>query len=257
MSFRKPADRAGVAAVLMIVWGFIMLRVLQGYPFPHAFHHDVDSSGLALQVSRDAADIEAVLHRSEPGAARAVSSVRANNLLDLVLIPIYGFFLWSLARVFTNRTRLLTLFIAGTALFDYVEDWRIFQALDGANPAIYIPSLTKWGLLGIVLIWIGGILLQSRVGVYSVATKRLLGVAYLISGLLLLISVAAGQLIGYSLIELAMLLFSVLAVIQVFGLLGHYLSIPGAAPKYVDNFCEERKKAGKESLRAVEPGTRD
>lgn len=31
---------------------------------------------------------------------------------------IYAFFLWPLARVFTNRTRLLAVFIAGTALFD-------------------------------------------------------------------------------------------------------------------------------------------
>ena len=92
--------------------------------------------------------------------------------------------------------------------------------------------------------------------VYSTATWRLLGVAYLISGLLLLIAVVRGQMIGYSLIELALELLSVLVAIQMFGLLGHYLSIPGATPKYVDDFCNERKKAGKESLRAVEPGTK-
>jgi len=221
------------------------------------YRYDVNSPGLALQVSRGEADIEAVLHRSDKDSSKAITSLRTNNTLDLVFIPIYAFFLWSLARVFTSRTRLLTVFIIGTAFFDYLEDWRIFQALDGANPAIYLPSLAKWGLLGIVLIWIGAIFLGSVSPVYSVATKRLLGVAYLISGLLLLIAVIGGQLIGYSLIELAILLFSVLAVIQVFGLLGHYLSIPGLTPKYVDDFCNERKKAGKQSIRAVEPGTED
>ena len=41
------------------------------------------------------------------------------------------------------------------------------------------------------------------------------------------------------------------------GLLGHYLVIPGITQKYVENFCEERKKTGKESLIAVEPGPQD
>jgi hypothetical protein len=146
--------------------------------------------------------------------------------------------------------------MGGTGLFDYVEDWRIFQALHGEDPAIYLPSLAKWGLLGMVLIWISAIFLRSMSPVYSVATKRLLGGAYLISGLSILMAVIGGWLIGYSLIELAIILFSALAVIQVFGRLGHYLSIPAIAPKYVNDFCNERK-AGKESLRAVEPGTED
>jgi hypothetical protein len=240
----------------MIVWGLLLQAVLMGYPFPHVFHHDVDSPVLALELSQGESDIEAVLHRSDQAAAQAAGGLRWNTGLDLVFIPIYGFFLWSLARVFTNRTRVLTLFIAGTGLFDYLEDWRIFQALGGANPAIYLPSLLKWTLLGIVLVWIGVILLRSMSPVYSVATRRLLGLAFLVSGLLLLMAVTAGQLIGYSVIELALVIFSVLAVIQVFGLLGHYLSIPGATPKYVEDFCNERKKAGKESLRAVEPGAK-
>lgn len=257
MFLRKPTDRAGIAALVMIVWGLLLQGALWSYPFPHVFHHDVNSPGLALQISRDAEDIEAVLHRSDKESSKAVTSLGWNNGLDLVFIPIYTFFLWSLAKVFTNRTRLLALFIAGTGLFDYLEDVQIFRALGGENPPIYLPSLAKWGLFGIVLIWIGGIFLRSRIPVYSVATRRLLGMAYLISGLLTLIAVIGGQLIGYSLIELALLLFSALAVIQVFGLLGHYLSIPGATPKYVDDFCNERKKTGKESLRAVEPGLED
>jgi hypothetical protein len=254
VSLRKPTDRAGIAALVMIVWGVLLQGALRSYPFSHAFHHDVNSPGLALQISRGAEDIDAVLHRSDAASVKAVASLGWNNGLDLIFIPIYTVFLWSLARVFTSRTRLLTVFLAGTALFDYLEDWRIFQALGGENPAIYLPSLAKWGLVGIVLIWIGVIFLRSKIPVYSVATRRLVGITYLISGLLTLIAVIDGQLIGYSLIELALVLFSVLAVIQVFGLLGHYLSIPGAMPKYVDDFCNRRKKAGQESLRAVERG---
>jgi hypothetical protein len=157
----------------MIVLGFAMFLLLRGYPYPHAFHHDVDSPGLALQLSRGESDIEAVLHRSDNAAPKAAARLGWDNGLDLVFIPIYTFFLWSLARVFTNRTRLLTVFIIGTAFFDYLEDWRIFQALGGENPAIYLPSLAKWGLFGIVLIWIGVIFLRSGIPVYSVATRRL------------------------------------------------------------------------------------
>jgi hypothetical protein len=257
MSFRNSANRAGLAAVLMILWAFMMMRVLSKYPFPHVFHHDVDSPGIALQISHDATDIDMVLHRSDPDAGTAKSALLRNNQLDLVFIPLYAFFLWSLARVFTDRTKLMAGVIIGTALFDYWEDWRIFRALDGSDPAIFVPSLAKWALLGLALIGIGSILIRSTSPVYSVATKGLLGVAYLIAGSLLVVSVAAGEWIGYSLIEAGAALFALLTVVQVIGLLGHYLAIPGMAPDYVDDFCEERKKTGKESLLAVKPGGRE
>jgi hypothetical protein len=259
MSLRNPSDRAGAAAILVIAWATVMLRVPPKYPFPHIFNHDVDAPVLALELSHDEDDIELVLHRKETTAdksdltAQAKDYERKNNVLDLVFIPLYTFFLWSLARVFTNRARLLTALIIGVGLFDYLEDWRIYRALNGENPAIFVPSLAKWGLLGLVLFGTGIILVRSKSPVYALATKRLLAIAYFISGLLMLVAVALGDWIGYSLIEVAFRALLLLIVVNVVGLLGHYLAIPGIKPKFVENFCEERKKAGKESLRAVEP----
>jgi hypothetical protein len=258
MSFNNLSHRAAAAAVLMIAWTVVLACAPPKYPFPHIFHHDVALPILALEISRDAGDIEAVLHRADPQAKQqAADFERVSNQLDLIFIPLYAFFLWSLARVFTDRTRLLTLLILGTALFDYAEDWQIFRALDGQNPAIFIPSLAKWGTLGVVLLGTGIILLRSRSPVYSPTTKRLLAIAYFISGLLLIVSVAFGTRIGYSLIPLANQLLAFVVVVHVIGFLGHYLAIPGITPKYVENFCEERKKIGKESLIAVEPGPRE
>jgi hypothetical protein len=257
MSFCKLRHRAAAAAVLMIAWIIVMVRVPPKYPFPSVFHHDVASPILALEISRNADDIEAVLQRADPQAKQAVDFERVSNQLDLIFIPLYAFFFWALARVFTARTRLLTLLILGTALFDYAEDWLIFRALDGENPPIFIPSLAKWGLLGAVLLGTGIILLRSRSPVYSLATKQLLAIAYFILGLLLLISVAFGTRIGYSLIALAIQLLGFVVVVHLIGFLGHYLAIPGITQKYVENFCEERKKTGKESLIAVEPGPRE
>jgi hypothetical protein len=205
----------------MIAWSGLMLIVLtRSYPFQHEFHHDVDSPGIALQISRDSADIDAVLHRSDQeDSIKAIHGLRLNNRLDLVFIPIYGFFLWSFGRVFSARTKLLTLLVLGTALFDYVEDWYIFSALDGENPATYIPSLTKWALLALALLATGVILLRSTSEVYSLATKRLMGIGYLISSLLLLIAVVLGEFFGYSLIEVGALLYGELTALQAIGLL--------------------------------------
>lgn len=253
MSNSKRTDLAGVAAVLVWAGSLVLLLVPPKYPFPHVFHHDVDSPVLALEISQDAGDLDAILRRSDPHSMQAIDFQRVTNELDLIFIPLYTFFLWSLARVFTNRAGLLTLLIIGTGLFDYVEDWQIFRALTGETPPIFIPSLIKWAMLGLVFLGTGIILLRSHSAVYSLATKRLLAIAYFISGILLLTSVVFGARIGYSLIELAMDLFAFVVVIHVVGLLGGYLAIPGITQTYVENFCEERKKTGKESLVAVKP----
>jgi hypothetical protein len=276
---------AGIAALLTVLWGLLLsvppqFPVLSQkfailpprYPFHHQFHHDVDSPILALEISQGADDINLVLHpgpnkeaearecnlgRKDRQPTAAVCEAQArdfeykSNVLDLVFIPLYAFSVWALLRVFIGRTGPLVLFILGTAAFDYLEDWRIFQALDGENPAIYVPSLVKWGLLGLALLATGIVLLRSKNPVFSLATKRLLGLAYVVSSLLLLISVALGTIIGYSLIELGVALFSFLLVIQAGTFLGPYLAIPAINQKFVDNFCEERKKAGRESLVAV------
>jgi hypothetical protein len=259
MSLRNPSDRAGFGAVLVIAWAIVMMLVPPQYPFPHVFHHDVDAPVLALELSRGEGDIELVLHRKEATTAtndptaQAKDFERKNNDLDLVFIPLYRFFLWALARVFAKSARLLTALIIGVGAFDYIEDWQIYHALDGQNPAIFIFSLVKWGLLGLVLFETGIILVRSTSPVYSLATKRLLAIAYFIAGLLMLIAVAFGDWNGYSLIEVAFLILVLLIVVHAVGLLGHYLAIPGIKPIFVEDFCEERKKAGKESLVAVQP----
>jgi hypothetical protein len=246
---------------------------LPKYPFPHKFHHDVDSPILALEISRGADDIERVLRPGPTEQAEVkdcflgtmddrtrtamLCEVQArdyeykSNQFDLVFIPLYAFSLWSLARVFMPRIRLLTLLIVGTALFDYLEDWQIFRALDGASPAIYIPSLIKWALLGLVFLGTGIVLLGSKSPVYALGTKRLVGLAYFLSSILLLISVVFGTWIAYSLIALALAVFVFLLAVQVIGFLGPYLAIPGITQTFVENFCEERKKTGKEAITAV------
>ena len=128
MSNSKRTDLAGVAAVLVCAGSLVLLLVPPKYPFPHVFHHDVDSPVLALEISQDAGDLDAILRRSDPHSMQAIDFQRVTNELDLIFIPLYTFFLWSLARVFTNRAGLLTLLIIGTGLFDYVEDWQIFRA---------------------------------------------------------------------------------------------------------------------------------
>jgi hypothetical protein len=253
----NPSIRAGVATALTIVWAAILTLTVNRYPFPHVFPYDINSPVLALELSHGASDIDAVLHRSEPDKAPVATHIMwLGNVLDLIFIPIYAFFLWSIARLFGAPGRVLTLLIVGTALFDYLEDGLIFQALSGANPPIYLASLVKWGLLGLTLLFTAVLLFRSASPVYSLPTKRLLGMGYLASGGLIVVAVVAGGWIGYSYIELGLGVFSLLAVVHVIGLLGPHFSIAGISQKYVENFCEERKKGEKGSLVAVKPEPR-
>jgi hypothetical protein len=247
MYVRELTTRAGVAAALTIAWAALLMSALKPYPFPHIFPHDIDSPVLALELSHGVSDIDAVLHRPDASdkSAKAIHIMQLGNVLDLVFIPIYAFFLWSLARVFAQRIALLTWLIVGTALFDYIEDGLIFRALDGANPPIYLASLVKWALLGLTLVLTALLLLRSASPVYSLPTKRLLGVGYLISGGLLVLAAALGHWIGYSYIELGIAIFSLLVVVHVIGLLSPHFSIAGISEKRAENFCEERKRAAK------------
>jgi hypothetical protein len=252
MSDSSLVNRAGLALLVTVAWAVLMTVAAGHYPYPHVFHHDVDSPVLALELSRSAEDIDAVLHAPDvEKRARAAASMTQVNRLDLIFIPLYGFSIWALARVFASRTGLLTLGIFAAMLFDYLEDWEIYRAIAGENAPVYIPSLVKWGLLGLIFIALSGILLRSDSPVYTLPTKRLMAIAYFVSGALILIDVVMGEWIGYSLIELAMSIFSLLAVVNVVGFLGHYLAIPGIKQIYVDHFCEKRRQAGDDSVKAV------
>ena len=236
---------AGFAALAAVVWGAWMAIIVAHYPYDHVFRHDVDSPVLALEMSRDAGDISAVLHGT---GGETMTTV---NNLDLVFIPLYAFAIYSLSRVFSRKTRLLTFCVLVAALCDYLEDWRIHQAIGGANPAIYVPSLAKWGLLGIVFLLLAWILLKSDSPVYSLSTKRLMAMGSFAAGVLLLIDVALGQWIGYSHIQLANMLFAMLLAANAIGFLGHYLAIRGVQQTFVEDFCEKRKTDASGSLTSI------
>ena len=187
-----PTNRAGLAALITIVWGLVMAYYVGQYPYPHVFNHDVDSPVVALELSRGQRDIDKVLHRrhtespTTPKSNPAVQNMALLNWLDLAFIPLYTFSIWSLARVFATRTRRLAILVAGVAVFDYLEDGQIFRALAGQNPPIFIPSLIKWGLLGVVFLVLSRILLISKSAVYRLPTKRLMAIAYFAAGVVIL-----------------------------------------------------------------------
>jgi hypothetical protein len=145
--------------------------------------------------------------------------------------------------VFSTRTRLLAILVTGVALFDYLEDGQIFWALAGQNPPIFVPSLIKWGLLGVVFLVLSRILLISKSAVYTLPTKRLMSITYFAAGVLILADVTFGQWIGYSHIALGAAIFSALLIINAVGLVGHYVAIPGIKLTYIENFCEQRTSA--------------
>lgn len=263
----NPKNRAGAAALLTILWAAPIAYIQSAYPFQQTFPHDIGSPVLALELSRNRADIESVLHRDDPGAAVTggakvsgrtdVEKARAiqwrANMLDLIFIPIYTFFLWAVVRLFLPRTFLLTLAIVAVGIFDYWEDWRIFEALRGENPTIYVPSLLKWGLMALVLTATGSIVARAGAEIYSLATNRLLALAYWSSGGSMAIAVASGQWFGYSLIQLSVAIFSGIILIHAIGLLGRYLTIRGISPAYTEDFCDKHRRPGGESLAAVTP----
>lgn len=262
----RVTDRAGLAALVTIVWGSILSIGISKYPYPHVFNHDVDSPVIALEISRGEKDIDMVLHRKDLAKnglakeirekakkcmAKAKESMALANDLDLIFIPLYAIAIWSLARVFTCRTRLLTSGLAAAALFDYLEDWQIYRALDGASPPIYIVSLIKWAFLGLLFVALGRILAKSSSPIYTLPTKRLMAVGFVVSGGLIVMDVALGQWIGYSHIALGVEIFSLLLIANVVGFLGPYLKVAGIDQVFVENFCEERKKPGDSSMTAV------
>ncbi len=214
-------NRAGLSALVTIVWALVMFHYLSLYPDRHVFHVNVDSPVLALELSHDARDIDSVLHRTSPPKYNAQeANMTLLNHLDWVFIPLYAFSLWSFARIFTANTRLLTIAVIATAFFDYVEDFQISRALNGANPAIDIPSLLKWGLLGLVFILMSRILEHSESSTYSLPTRRLLAIGYFVAGVLILTDVLLGHWTGYTHISLGVSLFSALLLMNVIAFIG-------------------------------------
>jgi hypothetical protein len=221
MSEHSSVRFASLAAGAAIVWALIMLYPESRYPYESKFNHGVRKPVIALEISRGEADIDAVLHRGCELSDLAHRTMSQENWLDLIFIPLYALSLWSTARIFTQHTSILTAGIVLTGIFDYLEDWRIFQALKGRNPPIYIFSVVKWALLGAVLLGLSWIFATTQSAIYSVRTKRLLASGYFIAGAVILIDAVFGGWIGYARIALGVAIFGITMVVHAMGLNRH------------------------------------
>jgi len=228
-----------------------MIAEMTSYPAKQKFHSgEIVSPVLALELARDAADLQEVFQTEHPkeadairgpeslNAYRAVSALERDTVDDCGFIPLYSLFLFSMAVLFTSdtvkrRTRLLAgLLIAAVAVLDYFENVGIFKAINAQTVttelahAIRYPSLGKWTLLGITLLFLGGIIFVSQVEVFWDWTRKLLGIAFVITGLMLLIGTTCPMWFAS-----ANILFSVLLIVSACGLLTPFLKLAQLVPE--------------------------
>jgi hypothetical protein len=201
-----------------------------------------------------------VLQNLEPGDhdsqayQRAVSGLRTNTHEDFVFIVLYNLFLWKFAALFavsgrgkpTLHRKIMAGLVILTAAFDCLENFGILRALNASSltdsiaHAIFLPSLCKWGLFGGALLWTGWILARSESPIYSLATRRLMALAYGSAGGLLLVGLAIPHVI-----ELATDMFIMLVLANIIGLLGPWFEarfLRPNPPEYVKDFCHQKIK---------------
>lgn len=214
---------------------------------------DIGSSSSASEVASNPQEIDTVIKCLSRKLETATSVLRTNTYEDCVFILLYTSFLWFFGGLFAvcsdgsrMRLRLFSSVVIATALGDYAENFGIFKTL-GAKTltdslALHTcwPSRCKWTLFGIALMLTATILLRSGSPIYSLATRRLFAIGYLVAGGLLV----AGPWYP-SLIELAVTAFVLLVLANIVGLLGPYVSawIPPTVPVYVDDFCDRKTNA--------------
>jgi uncharacterized membrane protein len=248
----------------------------QNYSFPPNFQDNIDRPILAIELPKNAEDLRHVVHTDDPhdsdsqcrqngqecDVARAISGLRANTYQDFLFILMYSSFLWRFSvffRIARNGKRIRLATTIGyvallTALFDCAENIGILRTLgatnltDGLARATAWPSRCKWMFFGLALLLTSRILQQSENPIYSLVTKRLLSIAYAISGVLFWVGLWRPRLI-----ELATSIFALLVLVNVVALLGPYLAnvLPEKTPEYVSDFCE-RKREGRADV-AVRP----
>ena len=246
----------GLAALLTAIWAILMGTLLtSAYTFPHRFPHEIDSPVLALELASNPSEVNAVLQRNTNDAKKIATAARAllvNTKLDLVFILLYAAYLLLLGLLFEAPRKWLLVTVFGAALFDYIEDAFMFLNLGSTGPPPFVSSLIKWGLLGASFLVIGIAMLRRGEAVYSFATRALLGIAHCAAGMLMLVAVAAGKLIGYSLLELGVEVFAYTVLVNLVGLLGPMIGswFPGKDLVYVEDFCA-KTKAGVTSGPAV------
>jgi hypothetical protein len=173
-------------------------------------------------------------------------AVFINTLLDFVFIPLYVWFLLTFVVSVIPRGKLRViaiLFALSAGICDVIEDIFILLAVNSRPVPIFIPSLAKWAMIGLTVAVIGRCLIRDHDIIYSIATDRLLGLAYLASGLLLLFGVAAGEWFGYSWIQHGAAIFAAAFLISGIYVVAYCVRrwLPGQLVRYIDNFCEKRE----------------
>jgi hypothetical protein len=244
----------------MAVFAIIVSSQLKNhYPFLHNFHGKIDSPVLAVELSRNAKELEGVLGAASPANAApksspaiAVACLRTNTYEDFVFIPLYTLFLWKFAVLFAigaDGSRMVHRKTIGglailIAVFDCAENIGILHAL-GAYPltdsmahTICWPSRCKWGLFAVALLLTAWILARSESPLYSLPTRRLLALAYGTAGFLMLVGLAMPHVI-----ELASAMFALLVAVNIVGLLGPSFEVwflRPDPPQYVEDFCNRK-----------------
>jgi hypothetical protein len=211
---------SGLAALLAVCWGLLMLCRLS-YPPPHDFHHHIDLPVLAIELASNQSEADTLLKKNSVKNSDAIDTLHLNTTLDLVFIPLYAAYLVLAGRLFGARLAVILPLTIVAAIADYFEDYFIFQSLKFAPPQQFVPSLIKWVTLGIVFAIIGVTMLRTVTAIYPPAVRKTLGVAHLAAAALILVAAGFGRTIGYgySPIELANLIFSLTVVANAIGLL--------------------------------------
>ena len=163
-------------------------------------------------------------------------------MLDLVFIPIYAFFLWSVGRLFARSHSSVDLVDTGDCIVRLLRRLANLPGLEWRQlRAIYLPSLVKWGLLGLALM-LTGVLLTSinpKPGLFIADKEIAQDGLPVVKGGLIVAAVALGPvdwIIAFIAIGARNLRLPV-AIVHVIGLLGPHFSIAGISEKYVENFC--------------------
>ncbi len=245
------------------------LQIENNYPYVHDFHDGIDNPVLAIELARSATDLREILTPPNPTLTQASkdlsasdaqsiasTSLRTNTYEDFAFIVSYSLFFWRFGVFFAARgaparrfIALVVLLIAFCAVMENFGILRILGTPDIGEQwnrlALFtsIPSRIKWSVLGLALFTTAHILLRSTTDIYSIATRRLLAIGYVVAAGLLWVGVCP---YFSDLIKLGVTLFSLLMVINLVALLGPYIAgwFPERTPHYVENFCE-RKKEGK------------
>lgn len=230
---------AGLTAALTILMALIMLAGMVGYPAREKFHDNIQSPVLALELARNKDDLQQVFQTADPkdapgevngadalNAYRAVSALKGDTIEDCGFIPLYSSFLFAIIVLFSSdsvKKRLRIgpgLLIVAVAALDYAENLGIFRAIaapavtDHLAHAIRYPSLAKWALLGVALVVLGGLMMISKVDVFPKGMRKLLGAAFILTGVMLAGGTACPVWIGY-----ANQVFALLVIVSAIGLL--------------------------------------